>query len=907
MQHRKCIYCRGRKLSPAHVRSDGKTVVRCVDCGLMFLRDWPDDITSLYRDDYFDQMPPANGQGPSGEWHIPEVGYGTYAEIGPLEFRWQQALLRLFAGRPGVQLDGEAPAPRLLDVGCANGSFLVLARTDGYQTEGVELLDVAASQARARGLRVHSQPFERVGKPGQYDVVTAWEFIEHVADLRAVLSQVRSLLGEGGVFLFSTPDAGAATVEAQGDRWIGYRSSLEHLTYLTGPFLLSAITEIFGTAPLLFPMLYQSLGETYSTMIGMVRVGGLRASDEEIGKLIAKRSLPRAAARRREIGGELAWLYAQFCALEEAQLAGLRADLSPEDEAGLRGWLARLRFDLKTSVPLLTRAAKIRSELWQAVAVDGARLHQQDLEDQLAAGRAREQSLQSEVAQLKAHVSVAQQQIAYQQQTLQHHADQWHTTLNSMTWKIGRGITSRIERIPLSHELLTAAQVLRSDGLDGLVGRALQTARTRVEQRLPSGPRLQRFAPTLWDRIHSAPGTFILLRSVPWQLTLFQRPQHIARALAQLGYVVIYDESGLLAEPAADPVREIEPNLFVWNAGDDAMLAEIPRPILWAFTYNYALRDAFGPDALVLYDWIDDLKVFPHDQKFLADAHARGMREADVVASVARVLHEQAVTERADALYLPNGVDFDHFSAPDLLPPDDETFAAIRAAGKPIAGYYGAVASWFDYDGLMAVATQRPDWNFVLIGVRFDDSLDKTKLLQCPNVYFLGPRPYQTLPRYLRCFDVAMIPFVINDITLATSPLKLYEYFAGGRAVITSPMPECVAYEDVLIARTPTEFAGHLDTARARTHDPEFQARLHAVAKDNTWLARARTAADRVRAVGNEKPVPIQPVVPASAAEVRRQRFYRGLHTGINAVDQGRSRLRRLLGRSSADPASTTH
>lgn len=869
MKRRTCPYCRGKKIPTAYTRSDGNVVLRCSLCDLLFLREWPEDVVKLYQDDYFDKAQRA------GEAQ-PEVGYSVYAELGPYEFRWQQAMLRLFAGRPGVRSPREQKAPALLDVGCANGSFLGLAREDGYATEGIELLDVAAAQARQRGLLVHSQPFEKVGEPGQFEVVTAWEFIEHVADLRATFSKVHSLLTDDGVFLFSTPDAGAEEVMAQGDSWIGYRSSLEHLTFLNQRFLDRSLTEIFGHPPLLVSFVYRSGADTYSTLIGVARKGGLRPEERRLGELIVARQGTQASDSLTE----LSWLYVQFQQLLHEQIDP-QGVLPASESAALRGWAHYLAGDLQRAIPELVTGAQTHRDLWQTVAVARQRQHVLDeAEHKLI--------LDSQSAHYK-------QQIAELSQSLQHMQQQWQTALDSMTWKIGRGITSRVEKVPLSQELLTAAQVLRSDGVSGLVAASLQSARQRVVTHLPGLPQLPRLAPLLWERASHAGATFVFLPSVEWHLTLFQRPQHLARALAQLGYVVIYDETNLgqaRTHQADDSAgfQEIEPNLFLFR-GDPRLLTELPRLILWSFTYNFHLKDSFAKDVRVIYDWIDDLKVFPHDQKFLAAAHARAMTESQVVLSVARVLDVEAKQQRPDAIYLPNGVEFDRFAATDLPMPADEAFARICAEGKPIAGYYGALASWFDYDLLRTVAERRPDWNFVLIGVRFDDSLSKTSMLKCKNIHYLGPRPYSSLPGYLSRFDVATIPFLINEITLATSPLKLYEYFAGGRATLTTPMPECMAYEEVLIARTADEFADKLDLARQQGQDPAFRAHVQKLARENTWQARAQQAVSAILAIPETAEQKESP--PAESSLSRR--FYLGLYSGINAVDDNRVRLRRWL------------
>lgn len=348
----------------------------------------------------------------------------------------------------------------------------------------------------------------------------------------------------------------------------------------------------------------------------------------------------------------------------------------------------------------------------------------------------------------------------------------------------------------------------------------------------------RRFAPPPEEvraRAAAAPGTVVFLPSVGWGIHLLQRPHHLARALARRGYLVIFDCSN--AYDAVDGFLELEPNLFLFR-GEPETLHTLPAPLVWSFPYNFHQCADFPAGAVALYDWIDDLAVFPYDHALLERNHAAALARAPIVASVAQRLHREALASRPDALYLPNAVDVAHFEAPPP-PPDDPAFAALLATGRHIAGYYGALADWFDFELVAAVAAERDDWAFVLIGPDYEGALSRHRsTLKGDNILCLGPRDYAQLPAYLARFDVATIPFRINDITLATSPLKLYEYFAGGKPVVTSPMPECQAFPEVIIADGPAAFSAGLDTARARATDPAFRARLRELARQNDWAAR---------------------------------------------------------------------
>ncbi len=365
-----------------------------------------------------------------------------------------------------------------------------------------------------------------------------------------------------------------------------------------------------------------------------------------------------------------------------------------------------------------------------------------------------------------------------------------------------------------------------------------ETARPRRES--PERPRRQ--LPALLERIRASRGAVIFLPSIGWQTPLLQRPHHLARVFARKGHVAIFDGSNV--GDRVEGFQEIEPNLFLFG-GDGAVLHEVPSPLIWALPYNFPLAGAYPRGSRIVYDWIDDLSVFPIGRRTLARNHARALRDASLVVAVSRRLHDEALRTRKDALYLPNGVEYELFASP-ARPARDETFDRFLAGNPPVAGYYGALASWFD-DGLLAdAAARRPDWRFVLIGPRLDSGPRGKRLRTRDNVLWLGPRDYFALPGYLDAFDVATIPFRLNPITLATSPLKLYEYFAAGKPVVATAMPECEAFPEVAIVRDGREFAEALDRMRAKGKDPLFRAHLRELGRANSWEARVETVLERL-------------------------------------------------------------
>jgi len=354
-------------------------------------------------------------------------------------------------------------------------------------------------------------------------------------------------------------------------------------------------------------------------------------------------------------------------------------------------------------------------------------------------------------------------------------------------------------------------------------------------------PQQQQLSAVL-ERVRASRGAVIFLPSIGWQTPLLQRPHHLARVFARKGHVSIFDGSN--ASDRIEGFQEIEPNLFLFG-GDEALLHAIPSPWIWALPYNFPLAGSYPRGARIVYDWIDDLSVFPVSRRTLARNHARALGEASLVATVSRALHDEALASRKDALYLPNGVEYERFSAP-ALPPRDEALDRFLAGGGPVAGYYGALASWFDDRLVARAAALRPDWRFLLIGPRLDGGFREKRTLAPDNVLWLGPRDYFALPGYLSLFDVATIPFQINAITRATSPLKLYEYFAGGKPVVATPMPECQAFPEVAIGRDALEFTEALDRMREKGRDPLFVARLRELGRANSWEARVDAVLERL-------------------------------------------------------------
>ena len=339
------------------------------------------------------------------------------------------------------------------------------------------------------------------------------------------------------------------------------------------------------------------------------------------------------------------------------------------------------------------------------------------------------------------------------------------------------------------------------------------------------------------------PGVVIFPPNIGWAIDLFQRPHQLALALGRMGWLVFFCLHDYDAKDGPG-LRKIAPGLHL-AAVPGAAFDGVRGTHVFAMPYNGYEASCLA-DATVIYESVDEIEVFGGDTERLRREHERLVREADVVVATANQLLDAVRPARPDAILAPNGVDYAHFAI-DAAPTPPE-LAELRG---PVIGYYGALARWVDYELLGAVAEARPDWNFVLVGPDHDGTAAASDLGSRTNVHLVGARPYADLPAWLAHFDVATIPFQVDHVTTAVSPLKLFEYLAGGCPVVTSDLPECAQIPQVRVAHDVAGWIAQIESALTTGRTREVREELQEVARAHTWEARAdtimRAAADARR------------------------------------------------------------
>ena len=345
-----------------------------------------------------------------------------------------------------------------------------------------------------------------------------------------------------------------------------------------------------------------------------------------------------------------------------------------------------------------------------------------------------------------------------------------------------------------------------------------------------------------------------------WNIPLYQRPQHIASQIRKLNSLVLYEVTKMTDK--VDGIKKQDDNLYLVNFKNRLIfkwiLKEINRRNIPKYIQFYStdwhmskqeIQDYINMGFKIIYEYIDDLNPLLAGTKDLPvnvkEKYEMAMKNDDdiFVIVTADELEKDVKRQRGNKklAFSCNGVDYDFFQSIDKKYKFDEEFSNILKQKRPIIGYYGALASWFDYDMLKYLAKNRKEYNIVLFGIKYDDSYDNQNLSKYNNIYFLGSRDYSVLKNYASKFSVCTIPFLINDITKATSPVKLFEYMALHKPIVTTAMNECKKYKSVMIANTKEEFVKLIDKAIKLddNNDKKYFELLDKEALENTWYEKA--------------------------------------------------------------------
>jgi UDP-galactopyranose mutase len=375
---------------------------------------------------------------------------------------------------------------------------------------------------------------------------------------------------------------------------------------------------------------------------------------------------------------------------------------------------------------------------------------------------------------------------------------------------------------------------------------------------------------------------------------VFQRPQHLMSRFAD-GATVVFWEEPLGAEDgaAASLAIRVCPDTGVIVATpklpaglgsaaqtetlrgllDDYMAGNNARAIRWYYTPMMLSFSEHVAADCVVYDCMDELANFKGAPPELLDLERRLLAQADLVFTGGYSLYEAKRDRHPSVHPFPSSVDVAHFGAArtaGLDPADQASF------GKPRLGFYGVVDERMDLGLLEALADARPEWSIIIVGPVV--KINRDDLPRRANIHYLGGKSYTELPNYLRGWDVALMPFAINEATRFISPTKTPEYLAGGLPVVSTPIRDVIRhYGDVAavkIADTPETFIAACDEVLAMAATPQvWLPEVDRLLADISWDSTFARMDALIR-VASERNATVQPIISPTTWPAERAGHY---------------------------------
>jgi glycosyltransferase involved in cell wall biosynthesis len=357
---------------------------------------------------------------------------------------------------------------------------------------------------------------------------------------------------------------------------------------------------------------------------------------------------------------------------------------------------------------------------------------------------------------------------------------------------------------------------------------------------------------------------------------VWQRPQHLLSRFAQHGRVFYVEDAFYHADDHIEPHMEVKerqngvkvlvvhlPQRLRGNeqASDEAQVEvlkqffadnEVSTYVFWIYTPMAMSRTRQFAPVLTVYDCMDELAQFKGAPPELRQREQELFKKADLVFTGGQRLYESKREQHDDAHSFPSSIDKDHFGQarnPELAEPADQ--ASIP---HPRVGFFGVVDERLDIELLGQLATNHPEWQFVIIGPVV--KIDPASLPHNENIHYLGGKNYQELPAYLRGWDVATLLFARNESTEFISPTKTPEYLAAGRPVVSTSIRDVVRpYGDlnlVQIADDPKDFGKAIAYALEQGKDADWRTRtddyLATISWDLTWQNMVNLMQERLAA-----------------------------------------------------------
>lgn len=332
---------------------------------------------------------------------------------------------------------------------------------------------------------------------------------------------------------------------------------------------------------------------------------------------------------------------------------------------------------------------------------------------------------------------------------------------------------------------------------------------------------------------------------------VYQRPQHLLSRAASdyrvwfLEEPVWSDQTHLASYQPLNGVTVLTPHIPHHTPADEAIRLQrqmldtfvseqqLTNFVSWYYTPMALLFSDHLKPRLTVYDCMDELSAFWGAPRQLLQQEQRLLDRSAIVFTGGISLFEAKQNRHPQVMAFPSSIDFNHFSQARQSLPDPADQAAIA---RPRIGFSGVIDERFDYELVGKLADQHPDWQFVLIGPVV--KIDRNLLPKAANVHYPGMKNYNDLPAYFSNWDVAILPFALNESTRFISPTKTPEYLAAGLPVVSTPIRDVVrtyGNEDfVQIADTAEAFGKAIERSLAGRH-PENWEQIDKFLTENSW------------------------------------------------------------------------
>lgn len=329
---------------------------------------------------------------------------------------------------------------------------------------------------------------------------------------------------------------------------------------------------------------------------------------------------------------------------------------------------------------------------------------------------------------------------------------------------------------------------------------------------------------------------------------VYQRPQHLISRMAK-HYKVLFVEEPIAFENDEEEneyhLEIVTNNLHVLKpkVRNITDLKKVLYPLLkncnlevgWFYSASFSPLLAHFKFDKVVYDCMDELTLFKGAPQELITQEKFLLSEAHIVFTGGKSLFESKNKAHKNVHCFPSSVDRAHFKQAlnDIEIPED-----MKNIRKPVIGYFGVIDERISLSLLQETARLQPNMGFVMIGPLA--KISEEDLPREENIYYLGMKSYKLLPNYLRGFDIAMMPFALNDATKFISPTKTLEYMAAGKPIVSTAIKDVVRdySKCISIIGTAKEFAQTLEDLW-RVYQPDNTAEYENILKNTSWDATA--------------------------------------------------------------------